>query len=107
MLINGLDFIFGKDLTRTFRRIMYDSREAVRIAGRHGEGLSIYFYPKGNTINNEVSYITLERGVIGFPVSNSMDLLDASNLLHIIQGKSGEQIGNLQEIVEIRGYVNT
>jgi len=105
-LINGLDFIYGKDLTRTFRRLIYDSRDNVKLRSPSGKDISIGFYPSGLNSGLKKIHLMLERGTIAFPIGSKTDLLDASILTRILEERSGEQIADLRSIARLRGLIS-
>lgn len=105
MLVDGLDFIYGKDVTKCFRRIMNNSRYPINLVNYNKISTSVYFYP--NTyetkliLSNEAAEIkvqTMERGIITFPIKSNVDVLDASNLVRILEEHQGEAIADLEEI---------
>lgn len=103
MLIKAPSFIYGKDLTKTFRRIIYDSESAVKLLSFKGEDLGIRFYPQNNS--QKQARQILERGVISFPLKGVEEVLDASMLLKILEKYQGEKIGDLKEIAIKRSMV--
>jgi transcriptional regulator with XRE-family HTH domain len=121
MVINGLDFLYGKDVTKMFRRVMYDMKAPVQLMNFKRNSTSIYFFP--NTENTkkcieamsgedssqqcscEMSSYVMERGVIIFPLKTDDDLLDASTLLRILEKHQNEKVADLAEIAVRRGMV--
>lgn len=115
MLINGLDFLYGKDVTKYFRRIMYDSKEPVRLVDFQHKLTAIYFFPAieenaeeivNEGISRQIKYQILERGVITFPIKNDIDILNASTLFKIIEEYQEEKIADLKEIAIRRGLID-
>ena len=115
MLINGLDFLYGKDVTKYFRRIMYDSKSPVRLADFQHKLTSIYFFPAKEEnveeitkedISKQIKYQILERGVITFPIKNQNDILNASTMFKIIEEYQEEKIADLKEIAIRRGLID-
>lgn len=105
LLIKGLDFIFGKDLTKTMRRILYDSKEPVCLTANEGQFLSLYYYPSNTAKRGEAFFHLMERGTIAYSIRNVEDFLDTSNLIQLIQKKTGKKIADLREIAENRGFI--
>lgn len=106
MVIDGLDFLYGKDVTKSFRRIIYDSKIPVRLVNFRRKPTSICFYPpmgnvekrKKEDLNLQMKNYILERGVITFPIKTNEDILDASMLIRILEKHQGERVGDLEEI---------
>ena len=106
MVIDGLDFLYGKDVTKSFRRIIYDSKIPVRLVNFRRKPTSICFYPpmgnvekrKKEDLNLQMKNYVLERGVITFPIKTNEDILDASMLIRILEKHQGERVGDLEEI---------
>lgn len=115
MLINGLDFLYGKDVTKYFRRIMYDGKSPVRLADFQHKLTSIYFFPAreetvkeitNDDISKQIKYQILERGVITFSIKNDTDILNASTLFKIIEEYQEEKIADLSGIAIRRGLID-
>lgn len=111
-LINGLDFIYGKDLTKCFRRIMYDARKPYKLSNFNCMGLHMLFYPKKTfhkgkfgekNLSGEISPKVLERGIVAFPIRDKSHLCAASNVMHVLENCMGEKVGDLREIALRRG----
>lgn len=106
MLINGLDFLYGKDLTKYFRRVIYDSKYPVKLLNYKRKPTSIFFFPhtdetKGcltDDVINKIRTQVMERGIITFPIKTEIDLLDAANLIRILEVHQEEKIADLEEI---------
>jgi transcriptional regulator with XRE-family HTH domain len=112
MLINGLDFLYGKDVTKNFRRIMYDGRFPVNLVNLKEKPTSIYFFPDTFETKDllkkhdfEIKNQIMERGIITFPIKNDYDILDAANIMRIIQERQGEKVADLSEIAGRRNLV--
>lgn len=110
LLVEGIDFLYGKDVTRSFRRVMSASRDPVKLTSFCKRSTSISFWPKMSGLNididgNQVTYCALERGIITFSILKEEDLLDAAILLKIIESHQEEKIADLKEISERRGLI--
>lgn len=112
MLVDGLDFLYGKDLTRSFKRQMADCNSPVKLLAHDGAPTSIRFLPGGDNdafglalgASLEVARESrLERGVIAFPIDTPADALDAANLLAILERHSDEPVMDLLSIACSRG----
>lgn len=106
MLITQLSFLYGKDVTRYFRRIMYDEKVSVKLVNYQNVENGICFISgkaRGADLKN-ISYrpYSLERGVISFPLNDGEDLLDAAVLIRLLEKHNGEKIANLEDIARIR-----
>lgn len=107
MVISGLDFIYGKDLTKLFRRILHDAREPIRLVNSARTPLSISFCPARCLADaHQPTDVPLDRGVIAFPINDHDDMLDASQMIRVIERQHGERVGDLREIAERRGFVD-
>ena len=113
MIINGLDFLYGKDVTKYFRRVIYGSKYPVRLVNFKRRPTSIYFFPdtietakclEGN-ITKHIRAQVLERGVITFPIKTLDDSLDASMMIRVLEKHQEESVSNLSEIAVRRGFV--
>lgn len=106
MLINGLDFLYGKDVTKYFRRIIYSSIYPVKLLNFKRKPTSIFFFPhtdetKGyltDDVINRIHTQVMERGIITFPIKTEIDLLDAATLIRILEVHQGEKTADLTEI---------
>jgi transcriptional regulator with XRE-family HTH domain len=112
MLISGLDFLYGKDVTKIFRRIMYDGRYPVNLVSFNEKPTSIYFFPNTsetkdllNSDNFEIKNHTMEKGIITFPIRTDCDILDAANMIRIIEVHQGEKVADLADIAHRRNMV--
>lgn len=112
MLINGLDFLYGKDVTKFFRKVIYDEKYPVNVANYKQKPTSIYFFPKTKEtkkalqedISKKLKSKTWERGVIVFPILSQDDLYDAASIIRILE-KHHEEVANLEEIAARRTLV--
>lgn len=110
MLVGGLDFLYGKDLTRAFKRQMAECAAPVRLASHGGGPTSVCFVPgerdplelaRGFDLGR-ARIQPLERGTVAFPIANRADALDAANLLAILE-RHGEPVMDLGMIARSRG----
>lgn len=112
MLINGLDFLYGKDVTKFFRKVIYDGKYPVNVANYKQKATSIYFFPKTKEtkkalqedVAKKLQRQTWERGVIAFPILTQDDLYDATSIIRILE-KHQEEVANLEEIAVRRTLV--
>ena len=64
MVIDGLDFLYGKDVTKSFRRIIYDSKIPVRLVNFRRKPTSICFYPPmGNVEKRKKEDLNLQMKI--------------------------------------------
>lgn len=107
MVIDAACLVFGKDLTKLFRRIIYDGKGITRLLGVDGRQLGIAFYEKAavcaKTTEHEVRF---ERGMVTFAVCNKDDLLDAANVLRVFELHMGEKIADMHDIAVRRGMIS-
>jgi hypothetical protein len=113
MLVDGLDFIYGKDLTKYFRRIIYNERHPQQIVNFKGMPTSIYFYPympdfqkSSCSQKGSIGKLIMERGLISFPLKTMSDILDAATIIRILESHNGVKIADLGEIAVNRGFVS-
>lgn len=101
MVIDGLDFIYGKDVTKTFRRIIYNEQKDVRF----NRGLHLLFHRfRGREAESLQNF---ERGVQAFPIQDYQSLLDAGNIVSIIQRYQEKCFMDLHEIAWHRGFISS
>ena len=50
-------------------------------------------------------YDEVYRGVICFPIKSEKDLFDAGNIIRLIEEHQSENIADLHEIVQNRGFI--
>ncbi len=109
MMISGLDFIYGKDVTRTLRRIMYDSRGVCRVRNHEGKSISIIFHPAFSDIlddsEKKSADTMLERGIIAFPIRNHNDIYDAGSIIKALEQHQSGKILDVGDIANNRGLV--
>lgn len=103
MRVYGLSFLYGKDLTKSFRRILYGAPFSYTLENYQGIELGIRF-ERVQTIQKR-NHTKLERGVVAFPIQSLQDLHTASSLIHLIQQSMGENICSLSEIAYHRGLL--
>lgn len=113
MVVGGLDFLYGKDLTRAFRRAMTEAEGPVVIASHDGVATSVGFVP-GDAAACDVSRgigsltagtLRLERGIAAFPVDSCEAALDAAGVIGALERRCGERFMDLGEIAGVRGMV--
>lgn len=105
MIIDGLGFVYGKDLTKTFRRIIYDGDNRTNIIAFNGDVCGISFCEINSWRTDNIQQCVLERGTIAFAIKSVDDLMDASNIIGIIEKHQKDRIGFLSEIARRRGFV--
>ena len=103
MRVHGLSFLYGKDLTKSFRRILYGAPQSYTLENYQGIELGIQF-ERVQTIQKR-DHTKLERGVVAFPIQSLQDLHTASSLTHLIQQSMNENICSLSEIAYHRGLL--
>ena len=103
MHVHGLSFLYGKDLTKSFRRILYGAPQSYTLENYQGIELGIQF-ERVQTIQKR-DHTKLERGVVAFPIQSLQDLHTASSLTHLIQQSMNENICSLSEIAYHRGLL--
>ena len=101
--MHGLSFLYGKDLTKSFRRILYGAPFSYTLENYQGIELGTRF-ERVQTIQKS-NHTKLERGVVAFPIQSLQDLHTASSLIHLIQQSMGENICSLSEIAYHRGLL--
>ncbi len=107
MVISELCFIYGKDITKYFKRIIGDSSSFGKLMNYSNTFTGIMFYGKGNFIEEcEIRNTYLERGVIVLRIKDRYDLLEAANLLRTIEKGTGEKVYNLEIIATRRGLIS-
>lgn len=104
MRVHGLSFLYGKDLTKSFRRILYGAPSSHTLENYQGIELGIQF-ERVQTIQKR-DHTKLERGVVAFPIQSLQDLHTASSLIHLIQQSMNENICALPEIAYHRGLLH-
>ena len=103
MRIRGLSFLYGKDLTKSFRRILYGAPQSYTLENYQGAGLGIQF-DRAQEIHKRIA-LKLERGILAFPIASHQELHTASSIIHLIQESMNEHIGSLSEIAYHRGLI--
>lgn len=105
MQVHGLSFLYGKDLTKSFRRILYGAcSSCCRLESYQGIPLGIQF-DRASAMRQRTS-LKLERGVVAFPIQSLQDLHTASSLIHLIQESMNENVCALSEIAYHRGLLH-
>lgn len=99
--MHGLPFLYGKDLTKSFRRVLYGAPCSCLLENYQGVALGIQF-DRGQAANKEIR-VKLDRGVVAFPIQSLQDFHAASSLICLIQQSMREEIGSLTEIAYHRG----
>lgn len=99
MYITGLSFLYGKDLTKVFRRQIYNVYESVELFDRTNRSMSMGFFRRKTSLP---CHVTFERGMIAFPIDGYAALCDAANIVGGVQ-RQGERIADLMEIASQRG----
>ena len=103
MRVRGLSFLYGKDLTKSFRRILYGAPFSYMLENHQGIELGIRF-ERVQTIQKR-NHTKLERGVMAFPIQSLQELHTASSLIHLIQQAMNENVCSLSEIAYHRGLL--
>jgi transcriptional regulator with XRE-family HTH domain len=106
MLVDGLDFLYGKDLTKCFRRLLYDGINPTRLVNFEKKPTDIYFFPETvvtkqyiSTLSEELlSTQVLERGIITFRLNNEDDILNAATLICILEKYQREKVYDIDDI---------
>lgn len=103
MRVHGLSFLYGKDLTKSFRRILYGAPQSYALENYQGTALGIQF--DRTQVIHKRDALKLERGVVAFPIQSHQELHTASSLIHLIQQAMNENICALPEIAYHRGLI--
>ena len=103
MRVHGLSFLYGKDLTKSFRRILYGAPQSYALENYQGATLGIQF-DRAQPIHKRTT-LKLERGMVAFPIQSHQELHTASSLIHLIQQAMNENICALPEIAYHRGLI--
>lgn len=103
MRVHGLSFLYGKDLTKSFRRILYGAPQSYALENYQGTALGIQF-DRAQPIHKRTT-LKLERGIVAFPIESHRELYTASSLIHLIQQAMNENICALPEIAYHRGLI--
>lgn len=102
MVVSGLSFLYGKDLTKSFRRILYGPAMSCELKNYQGEGLNIRF--ERMRIKQRV-FSEIDRGVVAFPITTIDAFYNAASLMKYVQVSMKERIGDLYEIAYHRGLI--
>ena len=103
MRAHGLSFLYGKDLTKSFRRILYGAPHSYTLENYQGIPLGIQF-ERTPEIHERMA-LKLERGILAFPIQSHRELHTASSLIRLIQESMNENICSLSEIAYHRGLI--
>ena len=103
MRVHGLSFLYGKDLTKSFRRILYGAPQSYTLENYQGIPLGIQF-ERTPEIHERMA-LKLERGILAFPIQSHRELHTASSLIRLIQESMNENICSLSEIAYHRGLL--
>ncbi len=103
MRVHGLSFLYGKDLTKSFWRILYGGSQSYALENYQGTALGIQF-DRAQPIHKRTT-LKLERGMVAFPIQSHQELHTASSLIHLIQQAMNENICALPEIAYHRGLI--
>ena len=103
MLVDRLSFVYGKDLTKAFRRILYSQQISVQLLSHAGLPLGIHFLRRGQRGEQPLA---LERGTCAFPIVDAASLRDAGELMRIIESRQQEQIADLAEVARSRWFID-
>ena len=104
MHIRGLSFLYGKDLTKSFRRLLYGALQSYTLENYQGAALGIQF-DRAQPIHKRTT-LKLERGIVAFPIESHRELHTASSLIRLIQESMNENICALPEIAYHRGLIH-
>ena len=104
MRVHGLSFLYGKDLTKSFWRILYGGSQSYALENYQGTALGIQF-DRAHPIHKRTT-LKLERGIVAFPIESHRELHTASSLIHLIQESMNENICALPEIAYHRGLIH-
>lgn len=104
VLVDGIDFLYGKDLTRALWRFMTECKAPSRVVSHTGTQLHMSFLPAGTTVTASAQTQKLCRGVVAFPIAGAQDALDASTLISILSRQQGEPFMDLPSISRARGF---
>lgn len=104
MRIRGLSFLYGKDLTKSFRRLLYGAPQSYALENYQGAALGIQF-DRAQPIHKRTT-LKLERGIVAFPIESHRELHTASSFIHLIQESMNENICALSEIAYHRGLIH-
>ena len=103
MRVHGLSFLYGKDLTKSFRRILYGEQFSYMLENHKGVPLGIQFNRGKNVY--EMTKLRLDRGILAFPIQSYQDLFTAANMIQLIQQSMHENVYSLSEIAYRRGLI--
>ncbi len=111
IVIDDLAFWYSKDVTSTLRRLILDSDFCTEIVTYNKKPLSIKYFPSQNRLcslgekGKNVQFFPLLRGAVAFQIQTKKDLLDAGNIIRIIEEQQEEKVADLQEIACNRGLI--
>ena len=114
LVIDGLDFLYGKGITSFLKRLLFDSVSSMCVLTYKKEPTALKFFPTESRMNmvssapsnsGKSGNFLLGRGIICFPIKDEKDLLDAGNITRLIEEHQGENIADLREIAQNRGFL--
>ncbi len=105
MVIDGLDFLYSNDMANRLRRMIIDSNVPTVATDWKRSPLSLKVVPPRILMGESADGVgydrfVLGRGLVTFPIQNGRDLLDAGNVMRIIEERQGERIADLGEIAK-------
>ena len=108
MGVTGATFIYGKDITKCFRRIINDNKPKTTINSFNAQNSRISFFKKDSyDLCTEMNVFSLDRGCVVFDISSREAILDASNFLSVLSRQMNEKVADLSEIAQRRGFIKT
>ncbi len=105
LAIDGLDFVYGKDLTRTFKRQIAEVAVSTRLHAYGGVPLHFLFVPNRAGFDGGPNAAGLVRGVVAFPIDSPQDGLDAAGLISTISRHQPDPFMDLGAIARARSFV--
>jgi len=107
MVISQLSFLYGKDITKYFKRIMNNDVGSGMLMNYLQKNSGISFFNKGAFGGwTNLENICLERGVISFAIDSRNALMDASTIVMLLEKYNDEKVANLTEIALRRGLIS-
>lgn len=105
MVVSALTFLYGKDLTKTMRRAMYEQHVNQLLVDRTERSMGIAFYHRG--VNDEPQALKLERGILAFHIASPEQVLAAAVQMRLLEQEMQEQVADLHEIALARGLLSS
>ena len=102
MRVEGAPFLYGKDLTKTMRRILYGTMAQARLVDWRHRPLGVTFVRRAAGKPQDV---LLERGTIAFPIRDADALLAAAGIAASLAAQMDEHIADLKEIATARNLI--